>query len=182
MKLTIIAALLVTNISAVQIESHATVGRRIHRSQLVSIAEALADTSTKTGDDSESPAELKKPVDAKSEEEEVKAVVKESKNDLNEREDKSALVKPTTEKEEEPEKAVEEKAPAAGKKGKGKNATKKAEAITDTHDRKNPIKRIREWTKAYEGQTIDVDEHYPLDTTRYGNKNFDEPKESTNST
>ena len=131
-----------------------------------------------TGDkEEEVPAELKEPEESKKkpeEEEEKKPapkVEKPNKNEDNEREDKSASVKPVKEKEEEPEAVVEEKKPAAGK---GKNETKKAAVITDTHDRKNPIKRIREWTKAYEGQTMDVDEHYPLQGKTSGLK-FDDP-------
>ena len=141
---------------------------------MVSIAEALAETGDK---EEEVPAELKEPEEAKKkpeEEEEKKPapkVEKPNKNEDNEREDKSASVKPVKEKEEEPE-VVEEKTPKAA--GKGKNETKKAVAITDTHDRKNPIKRIREWTKAYEGQTMDVDEHYPLQGKTSGLK-FDDP-------
>ena len=142
---------------------------------MVSIAEALAETGDK---EEEVPAELKEPEEAKKkpeEEEEKKPapkVEKPNKNEDNEREDKSASVKPVKEKEEEPEVVVEEKTPKAA--GKGKNETKKAVAITDTHDRKNPIKRIREWTKAYEGQTMDVDEHYPLQGKTSGLK-FDDP-------
>ena len=189
MKLTIIAALLVSNISAVQIESQISLGRRIHRSQLVSIAEALRETGEGEG----APAEVKKPEAAVEEgdakkggkpevEEEKKAAVKESKNDSNERdEDKAELTRPVKEKEVEPDQVVEEK-PAEKTTKKGKKATKAAVGITDTHDRKNPVKRIREWTNAYAGQTLDCDEHYPVDTSRYLNKNFDEPKVSSNST
>ena len=116
-------------------------------------------------DDKEAPAELQKPSEEKKkpavEEEEKKPAPKkeEPQKEDNEREDKDPAVKPVEEKPE----TEEEKAPAAGK-GK-KNSTKEAEpVITDTHDRKHPLKRIREWTKPYEGKTIDVDEHYSWDT------------------
>ena len=172
MKLSIVALLLIANVSAINLEldlkSYQAMQRKINRKELVSIGEAMAaiqrddekeEKKEKKSEEKEDKKEEKKEKkedkeDKKSEEKEEKKDKKEDKEDKKDEEKKDDKES----KEEKPEKAEDEEA----EKPKKKSKKDKGPRITDTHDREKPIERIKEWTNGFTEDATDFDEHYPI--------------------
>ena len=165
MKLSIVALLLIANVSAINLEldlkSYQAMQRKINRKELVSIGEAMAAIQRDEKEDAkEDKKEEKKEKkedkeDKKSEEKEEKKDKKEDKEDKKDEEKKKD---DKDSKEEKPEKAEDEEA----EKPKKKSKKDKGPRITDTHDREKPIERIKEWTNGFTEDATDFDEHYPI--------------------
>ena len=168
MKLSIVALLLIANVSAINLEldlkSYQAMQRKINRKELVSIGEAMAAIQRDEKEDAkEDKKEEKKEKkedkeDKKSEEKEEKKDKKEDKEDKKDEEKKEEKKDDKDSKEEKPEKAEDEEA----EKPKKKSKKDKGPRITDTHDREKPIERIKEWTNGFTEDATDFDEHYPI--------------------